>query len=76
MLTIMSQVRDTIGDPLDWSENGRSDIFLFSAKVAGPLQGLGNELIVPEEDVGKRDGEITSRERLGGLLRYYHRKAA
>ena len=39
-------------------------------------QSLDNQLIVPQDDVGKRDGEIASRERLGGLLRYYHRKAA
>ena len=39
-------------------------------------QGLDNKLIVPEDDVGKQNGEIASRERLGGMLRYYHRKAA
>ena len=38
-------------------------------------QGLGNELIVAEESVGKTEGEICRRERLGGLLRYYHRAA-
>jgi transposase InsO family protein len=38
-------------------------------------QGLGNELIRPEESIGKTDGEIRCRERLGGLLRYYHRAA-
>ena len=38
VLTIMSQVRDTIGDPLVRSENGGSDVVLCSAKVAVPLQ--------------------------------------
>ena len=38
-------------------------------------QGLGNQLIQPEESVGKAEGEIRCRERLGGLLRYYHRAA-
>jgi transposase InsO family protein len=38
-------------------------------------QGLGNELIVAEKSVGKTDGEICCRERLGGLLRYYYRAA-
>jgi transposase InsO family protein len=38
-------------------------------------QGLGNELIVAEESVGTTEGEIRCRERLGGLLRYYHRAA-
>jgi transposase InsO family protein len=38
-------------------------------------QGLGNQLIQPGESVGKADGEIRCRERLGGLLRYYYRAA-
>jgi len=38
-------------------------------------QGLGNELIVAEGSAGKKEGEIRCRERLGGLLRYYHRAA-
>ena len=39
-------------------------------------QGLGNQLIYPAEEVGHSQGEVHCRERLGGLLRYYHRKAA
>jgi putative transposase len=39
-------------------------------------QGLANKLIDPDPDVGKVPGTIECRERLGGLLRYYHRKAA
>jgi transposase InsO family protein len=38
-------------------------------------QGLGNQMIQPEESVGKAEGEIRCRERLGGLLSYYHRAA-
>ncbi len=38
-------------------------------------QGLGNQLIQPGESVGKAEGEIRCYERLGGLLRYYHRAA-
>ena len=34
-------------------------------------QGLDNKLIAPEDDVGNHEGEITSRERLGGLPRYF-----
>ena len=38
-------------------------------------QGLGNKIIEPEfGSVG--EGEVNRRERLGGLLRYYHREAA
>ena len=39
-------------------------------------QGLGNRLIDPDEQVGEPDGEVECTERLGGLLRYYHRTAA
>jgi transposase InsO family protein len=38
-------------------------------------QGLANELIQPAEEVGRDEGVIDCRERLGGLLRYYHREA-
>jgi putative transposase len=38
-------------------------------------QGLDNRLIEPKEDVGTRKGRIVCRRRLGGLLRYYYRKA-
>jgi transposase InsO family protein len=39
-------------------------------------QGLGNTVITPGEEVGRRDGAVITRERLGGLLRYYYRAAA
>lgn len=39
-------------------------------------QGLTNRIIQPGEEVGQAAGEIECRESLGGLLRYYHRKAA
>jgi transposase InsO family protein len=39
-------------------------------------QGLGNRLIAPEPEVGRPLGEVRHRERLGGLLSYYHRVAA
>jgi putative transposase len=38
-------------------------------------QGLENRLIEPEESLVKARGEIECRERLGGLLKYYHRRA-
>ena len=38
-------------------------------------QGVGNQLIQPGESVGKAEGEIHCRERLGGLLQYYYRAA-
>jgi putative transposase len=39
-------------------------------------QGLDNRLIEPSEEVGKPTGKIQCRERLGGLLQYYYRRAA
>lgn len=39
-------------------------------------QGLDNRVIEPGEEVGRRTGHVECRERLGGLLRYYHRNAA
>ena len=39
-------------------------------------QGLDNRLIDPGENVGRIGGDVECRERLGGILRYYHRKAA
>jgi putative transposase len=39
-------------------------------------QGLDNQIIEPEDDLGRCEGVVRSRERLGGLLRYYYRDAA
>ena len=39
-------------------------------------QGLENRIIDPGEEVGRCEGKIQCRERLGGMLRYYHRDAA
>jgi putative transposase len=39
-------------------------------------QGLANQLILPEPDLGSHSGQVRRRERLGGLLSYYHREAA
>src|SRR5438105_9432410 len=39
-------------------------------------QGLDNQLITPESGIGSHSGQVKRRERLGGLLSYYHREAA
>jgi len=39
-------------------------------------QGLGNNIIQPGSEVGQTEGDIHRRERLGGMLSYYHREAA
>jgi len=38
--------------------------------------GLENRIIQPGSEPGRSQGEIDCRSRLGGMLRYYHRKAA
>ncbi len=39
-------------------------------------QGLGNQLIDPQHEIGSLEGSVACRQRLGGMLRYYHRDAA
>ena len=39
-------------------------------------QGLNGKITDAGPEVGRVHGKIKSRERLGGILRYYHRKAA
>ena len=39
-------------------------------------QGKGNVLLFPRDTAICREGPVQSRERLGGLLRYYYREAA
>jgi hypothetical protein len=39
-------------------------------------QGLDNRLITQKEGVSSQTGPVVRRERLGGLLRYYHHEAA
>ena len=39
-------------------------------------QGLNNDLIEPGETIGSENGTIDCRERTGGILKYYHRRAA
>ena len=37
-------------------------------------QGVGNELLFPDERARDKIGKITKDERLGGLLNYYYRE--
>ena len=39
-------------------------------------QGVGSRILKPGPEVGRVGGTIDCRQRLGGLLRYYHRRAA
>ena len=39
-------------------------------------QGLDHQILKPGPEAGQAVGVIACRERLGGLLKYYHREAA
>ena len=39
-------------------------------------QGLANQLIAPEPELGSHSGQVRRRKRLGGLLSYYDHDAA
>jgi putative transposase len=39
-------------------------------------QGLDHQILQPGPEVGQKTGVIACRERLGGVLKYYHRQAA
>jgi hypothetical protein len=39
-------------------------------------QGKSNVLLFPQKEKSRPDAAIECHERLGGLLRYYHREAA
>jgi hypothetical protein len=41
-----------------------------------PHQGIGNMIIIPEYGELPEEKRIECRSRLGGILNYYHRKAA
>ncbi|MCZ6691284.1 MAG: hypothetical protein O7H41_16985 [Planctomycetota bacterium] len=38
-------------------------------------QGVGIRLLIPGDEL-RQTGTISTRERLGGILKYYHREAA
>jgi transposase InsO family protein len=50
--------------------------FLNHYRAERNHQGIGNRLIEPGKEVGRTTGEVVCQERLGGMLRYYYRKAA
>jgi len=39
-------------------------------------QGLGNRLLFPRTEVPQSGGSVKCKERLGGVLKFYHREAA
>jgi putative transposase len=41
-----------------------------------PHQGMEHRILEADSEVGRLEGTIACRERLGGILKYYHRVAA
>jgi len=64
---ILAYVTGTVGQEL----LGRNEYL-----AAENHQGKGNVLLFPRATDRNREGPVQCRERLGGLLRYYHREAA
>ena len=48
------------------------------SRRAPTVVGKGNVILfpVPADRIGETSGQIRTRERLGGLLKFYHREAA
>jgi transposase InsO family protein len=51
-------------------------VYLIHYHAQRNHQGLENKLIAPSEEVGGPKGEVRCDEHLGGMLKYYYRKAA
>ena len=43
--------------------------------VRGITKAKANVILFPSEESAAEDGPVRCRERLGGLLKYYHREA-
>jgi len=50
--------------------------FLLHFHAERAHQGMDHRILQAGPEVGQKVGVITCRERLGGLLKYYHRQAA
>ena len=66
----MQQCARQLTDPFD------AFLYLAHYHTERNHQGLDNQLIAREGAVGGQTGPVVRRERLGGLLSYYHREAA
>jgi pimeloyl-ACP methyl ester carboxylesterase len=62
--------------PPDYVVNRWASITSSATFVHSRITGLDNQLIAPDANLRCHRGQISQRERLGGLLRYYYRDAA
>jgi len=76
---IRSMKSECLNRMIFYGENSlRKALTEFTAHYHGERnhQGLGSRIITPGEEVGRTEGDVHRRERLGGMLSYYHRQAA
>ena len=52
------------------------DAYIWHYHLERNHQGLQNRVLEPGAEIGTTVGRIECRERLGGMLKYYHRDAA
>ena len=66
---------------MTWREFIRSHTQVLAAAdffTVDQGKGKGNVILfpAPEDCIGERSGELSTHERLGGLLKFYHREGA
>ncbi len=76
MRSIKSETLDRIVCFGEKSLRRATDSFIRHYHEERNHQGLANQIIEPDDEVGQSDRDIECRERLGGILRYYYRRAA
>ncbi len=76
MLSIKSECLDRMIFVGETSLRNASTQFLEHYHGERNHQGLDNRIIQPGPELGGLTGEIECRERLGGMLNYYYRRAA
>jgi hypothetical protein len=56
----------------------RNEFLVTENRILKSHQGKANMILLPApaDRIGESSGEIRTRERLGGLLKFYHREAA
>ena len=73
-------IKESCLDRMIWFGEGslRQGMSAFMAHYHGERnhQGLGNQLIIPDDSHPGNRGRLRRRERLGGMLNYYYRQVA
>lgn len=76
MLTFKTESLHLVIPRSEWHLRGIINEFLAYYHAERIHQGLDEQIITPGSEVGKKVGQISCRERLGGTLHCYYREAA